>query len=75
MIYSIETSARILAAMAAAESGNNGYAFCYLSPDVAAAVRLAGYHAIPAAHPIGGRPCYRVFTPRGYAAAMAPGIN
>jgi len=68
MIYSIETTARILNAMQAAKDANNGYAFVFVAPDVAQALNLAGFKTLPARHPINGRPCYRTFTPDSYKA-------
>ena len=76
MIYSVETTARIMGAMQAAQDANNGYAFLFLAPEVPEALRLAGLHVFPGAHPINGRPCHMVFTAdsyRAYVASQQPG--
>jgi hypothetical protein len=71
MIYSIEMTARILQAMDALNGANNGYAFLHIGPDVANALRLAGFRSCSGIHPHDGRPCYMVFTPKGWDAYVA----
>lgn len=70
MIYSVETSARIMNAMRDVELANNGYIFVAHDAMLAKGLREAGYTVV-AARDAFGLPAYRVFTAAGYAAEIA----
>ena len=58
--------APVAAAIASINLGNNGYADIGTNPELAAAVKTAGYPVI-SARDLHGNPVYRGYTPRAYA--------
>jgi len=70
-IYTPEQTSSIFFALTEAEMGNNGYAFVpTLDAVVIEALKIAGFRVI-AARDLFDNPCSRVFTPKGWAAAVA----
>ena len=69
-IYTPEQTSSIFFALTEAEMGNNGFANVpTLDPVVIEALKIAGFRVI-AARDLFGVACSRVFTPKGWAAAL-----
>ncbi len=58
--------APVAAAIASINLGNNGYSDIGTNPELAAAVKAAGYPVI-SARDLHGNPVYRGYTPKAYA--------
>jgi len=70
-IYTAEQTSSIFFALTEAEMGNNGYANVpTLDAVVVDALAIAGFRVI-AARDLFGVACSRVFTPKGWKAAVA----